>query len=250
MKLLIPLEELGSKSARESVQCECENCHNPFNVNKNVVLRALKGQRKVKYCSRKCVNVARHNNALAKIHCKNCGREFEKPKNDLNENGNNFCDIHCSTNYLNRLKKKTHILMVKTCASCNQNYKTRNETSKYCSLKCQKTQITNQIIEDWINGKIIGHSGKALAIKKCIRKYLIEKSNFKCSKCSWGTPHPITGKSTLEINHIDGNASNSTPSNLEVLCPNCHSLTSNFRALNKNSQRQRNGAIGGIRTHG
>ena len=33
----------------------------------------------------------------------------------------------------------------------------------------------------------------------------------------------------LELHHIDGNRYNHKKDNLEWLCPNCHSLTSNFR---------------------
>jgi DNA-directed RNA polymerase subunit RPC12/RpoP len=42
----------------------------------------------------------------------------------------------------------------------------------------------------------------------------------------------------LEIHHIDGNYLNNTIENLQVLCPNCHSLTLNYKALN-NSERPR-----------
>lgn len=44
----------------------------------------------------------------------------------------------------------------------------------------------------------------------------------------------MTGKVPLEIHHIDGNYLNNNISNLQVLCPNCHSLTSNYKALNNN----------------
>ena len=38
---------------------------------------------------------------------------------------------------------------------------------------------------------------------------------------------------TYEIHHIDGNHYNNEESNLQLLCPNCHSLTPTFGALNK-----------------
>lgn len=37
---------------------------------------------------------------------------------------------------------------------------------------------------------------------------------------------------TLEIHHIDGNPCNNEINNLQLLCPNCHSLTSNWRSRN------------------
>jgi 5-methylcytosine-specific restriction endonuclease McrA len=32
---------------------------------------------------------------------------------------------------------------------------------------------------------------------------------------------------TLELHHVDGNRFNNELSNLQILCPNCHSLTPN-----------------------
>jgi len=46
-----------------------------------------------------------------------------------------------------------------------------------------------------------------------------------------------TGRSPLEINHIDGNWENCKESNLEVLCPNCHSLTANYKGGNRGHGR-------------
>ena len=57
--------------------------------------------------------------------------------------------------------------------------------------------------------------------------------------CGWGEKNPVTNLIPLEIHHKDGNYLNNTKENLQVLCPNCHSLTPNFKALNKSSERER-----------
>lgn len=54
-------------------------------------------------------------------------------------------------------------------------------------------------------------------------------------------PNPITGKPILTISHIDGNPSNHSPNNLEILCFNCHTLTDSFGSLNKGKGRQSQG---------
>jgi Zn finger protein HypA/HybF involved in hydrogenase expression len=50
---------------------------------------------------------------------------------------------------------------------------------------------------------------------------------WKCEKCGnteWnGNPIP------LELHHIDGDNTNHTLENLQILCPNCHAQTDNFR---------------------
>jgi hypothetical protein len=69
-----------------------------------------------------------------------------------------------------------------------------------------------------------------------LRKRLIEERIFepKCSNCNlseWlGGPIP------LELEHIDGNATNHTIHNITLLCPNCHALTSTYRGKNKGLQ--------------
>lgn len=62
-----------------------------------------------------------------------------------------------------------------------------------------------------------------------IRKYLLRKTNYCCERCGWGEQNPFTLTIPLEIHHKDGDFTNNSENNLEVLCPNCHSLTENYR---------------------
>lgn len=62
-----------------------------------------------------------------------------------------------------------------------------------------------------------------------------EKNNNCCEVCGYNTPNPYTGKSILQIHHIDGNCLNNKEENLQLLCPNCHCLTENFGSRNKNA---------------
>lgn len=68
-----------------------------------------------------------------------------------------------------------------------------------------------------------------------VRRYMLEKANYQCTRCGWHEKNPHTGKVPLQIHHKDGNCLNNTEENLEVLCPNCHSLTDNYGSRNKNS---------------
>lgn len=45
--------------------------------------------------------------------------------------------------------------------------------------------------------------------------------------CWLGGPIP------LELHHIDGDRKNNQMSNLKLLCPNCHTLTGNYRGKNR-----------------
>lgn len=71
-----------------------------------------------------------------------------------------------------------------------------------------------------------------------IRRYLFEKYNSKCQKCGWGETNPFTKRIPLTVSHIDGNYRNNQESNLELICPNCHSLTDSYGSRNRGRGRE------------
>lgn len=50
-------------------------------------------------------------------------------------------------------------------------------------------------------------------------------TNKKCINCGNTIP--------LEVHHIDGDYTNNNESNLQLLCPNCHSLTNTIKSRGK-----------------
>ena len=67
---------------------------------------------------------------------------------------------------------------------------------------------------------------------------MYEKYENKCSKCGWNQKNPHTGKIPLEIEHIDGNYNNNKEENLDLICPNCHSLTETYKGSNRGKGRK------------
>lgn len=56
----------------------------------------------------------------------------------------------------------------------------------------------------------------------------------RCELCGWAQKrHPDDEFTPCELHHKDGNSHNHLLNNLIILCPNCHSLTDNYRAKNK-----------------
>lgn len=146
---------------------------------------------------------------------------------------------YCSSSCAAKINNSKRIFSSKgKCKNCEKQLISRS-SSYFCSQICHKDHQYKENLKNWEDQNILGYTGKTIQLKKFIRKFLLEKTNNKCSKCKWGEINQVTQKSPLEINHIDGNAKNCIKDNLEVLCPNCHSLTHNFRNLNKNSARDR-----------
>jgi 5-methylcytosine-specific restriction endonuclease McrA len=57
-------------------------------------------------------------------------------------------------------------------------------------------------------------------------------------ECQWNKKHKITNKVPIQLEHIDGDSKNNSLDNLKLLCPNCHSLTDTYGALNKGKGRK------------
>ncbi len=107
----------------------------------------------------------------------------------------------------------------------------------YCNNKCQKNYEYEEYICYWKLGMVSGAKGK-YQISNHIRRYLFEKYFGKCANCGWGETNPYTNIVPLEIEHIDGNYQNNSESNLTLLCPNCHSLTSTYKGANRGHGRK------------
>lgn len=128
------------------------------------------------------------------------------------------------------MKKKIHY-----CRNCGKELNERHKV--YCNVHCQKDYQYKQYIERWKQGLETGVSGK-YQTSSHIRRYMREKYNNQCSRCGWCEVNPYTNKVPLEVEHIDGNYLNNSENNLDLICPNCHSLTPTYRALNMGNGRK------------
>lgn len=115
----------------------------------------------------------------------------------------------------------------KNCLNCGNAIPNRNE---YCNNVCQGEYQSKMKLNEWLNGKNIVIKG-GCSIPVWMRRYLLDKTNHKCSKCGWGVKNEYSNIIPLEIDHIDGDAYNNNINNLKVLCPNCHSLTKTYKNI-------------------
>lgn len=147
---------------------------------------------------------------------------------------NSFCGHGCAAKATNtnnghaRRLVDGRLLLCRTCDSPLSGMQ-----RWYCSPACEREYRYAKYIEKWLNGQIRGYRLSDGRISMFIRRYLLKLRGEKCEKCGWCERHPVTGKVPIQIDHVDGRWQNTTPENLQILCPNCHSLTPTYQSLNK-----------------
>jgi len=171
------------------------------------------------------------------IICLNCELVFSCLISDKRK----FCSSSCSSEFNNKNRKKkekgqkvkrVRIFKDKNlgiCLNCKLDIirSDGRKKAKYCSLDCQHELRIKTSVES------------KTASTKTIKLYLIRKHGNKCMNCGWCEKNPVTNKVPIELEHIDGNSENNELSNLKILCPNCHSLTPTYKALNKGNGRHK-----------
>lgn len=136
-----------------------------------------------------------------------------------------------------------------TCLYCGKSFERYAcLKGKFCSIECSVRYQKIKHVELWRSGKLSGT--QCYTCSSFVRDYMLQKSNFRCERCGWGETNPYTNKVPLQIHHIDGNSENNAESNLQVLCPNCHSLTENFGSRNKNAPKGKSAYYGRAKKKG
>lgn len=177
--------------------------------------------------------------------CKNCHNPI--PYTHKIGGAKMFCSRSCRTQYYSKLRPPKSLeirqkisdtlrkLNGKSCRSidrkCVRCGKPIGRMSRgFCSLECCRAYAWEKKKEEIerTGTMMTNHCGETDA--RNAKRYLKEIAGAKCSKCGAseinGMPIP------LQVHHVDGNAMNSSISNLVLLCPTCHALTENFGCRN------------------
>lgn len=179
------------------------------------------------------------NRGPAKImRCQICGKEVRVPKNRWATF--KYCSRECSGK---GQLSKTEAL----CASCGlpfEHISCRATTAKYCSRKCYYKAMTkvgtierhckncNSVFltspsksQEFCGKKCVHEFGRK-TFNPSLRDFPAVRAHMKatgklerCERCGYDSVPEILG-----VHHKDRNRANNSLSNLETLCPNCHSL--------------------------
>jgi hypothetical protein len=150
--------------------------------------------------------------------------------NEIKNDGVKFCSQSCSATHNNKLrpKKESRLRYNIICLNCGKEGKCTGRV--FCCTNCYIEYNKKKLFLKIENGDT------SLYFRN-YKLYLIEKYGNKCMECGWDKINSTSGKIPIELEHIDGDSSNNNLDNLKLLCPNCHSLTPTYKALNKGNGR-------------
>ncbi len=148
--------------------------------------------------------------------------------------------------------KRLYYTNPKCCLDCNNpiSYENRS-TSTFCSRSCSATYHNSLRRNNEPNpsvhrsradirlDKIADIENGLVTVRETLKTYLSEKFGYNCFECKEST---WRGKILpLELDHINGDASDNFPNNIRLLCPNCHSITPTWKGRNKGNGRKSRG---------
>ena len=168
---------------------ECLHCSKEFYIPINRFETA-------KYCSRRCSALATRSRQITK--CAICGNKFEHI--GCRANNAKYCSRACY--HKSQIGRGTKEFK---CQHCDKIFlDSPSVKRKYCSRACINKK-----------NKKIWKADFTTIRNKMVCRGMVRK----CNRCEFDINPNILG-----IHHKDRNRNNNKLSNLEVLCPNCHSL--------------------------
>jgi DNA-directed RNA polymerase subunit RPC12/RpoP len=179
----------GMTRSRVKYNKKCPQCSQEFTVPEYRKDTA-------KYCSRKCTALATRVQTTS--DCQECGTEFTHIASRANKA--KYCTPKCFHKAMSRKGTVEY-----TCLHCAKKFlDSPSHKRKYCSIGC----VNKAAKSEW-------NPAFTTVRKNMLKRGLLTA----CNRCGYDAEPKILG-----VHHKDRNRKNNDLSNLEVLCPNCHSL--------------------------
>lgn len=167
------------------------------------------------YCSRKCANSRTYT-------------VFSKQKKSI-ANKNHWKNLSTDEQrqWIERLRKTRTLNM--------SEFDIKQKRLRTLAETIHKRRIGQ--IQLWLNGQMsmekTRDNDRNQYPKRFIREWVEQQHGKKCWTCGWMEVNQTTGNIPVQLNHKNGDPLDNTPSNLELLCPNCHSLTPTWGSYGK-----------------
>jgi hypothetical protein len=129
-------------------------------------------------------------------------------------------------------------MKVYNCLFCGKenNWKGYSYRNKYCNNRCQADHKRQQWYED---NRLLFEQG-LLKSRSSIKRFVTIRDGYYCVICN---QQPIHNNKPLImiLDHIDGDASNNSPTNFRLVCPNCDTQLPTYKAKNTGNGRATKG---------
>lgn len=160
------------------------------------------------------------------MNCVNCNKETKNAR---------FCSRNCSTSFNNKGKphgpKRKKFNKCPICGIITDGRRT------YCSLDHKRMGLLKRLAG--ARGIFALNEEEIFTVesrysRSAVRRFILEK-NVKIAACS----HNVWEDKVLtkDLHHKNNVQTDNRKENLEFLCPNCHSMTENYKFKNGNKRR-------------
>lgn len=163
--------------------------------------------------------------------------EYCEQEHDGSYGSGRFCNKECAHGFSTKAKRKEINKKVSISLSGRKSWTSsgfkkgfdKRRNLAFSEVSCKKR--SNSLKKHFKN-KYKSKCFNELSGKYSRKRRILEEQNFKCNRC--GLDKWLGQNIKFELEHKDGNKLNNDRNNLEVLCPNCHSLTPWWRVSHKN----------------
>lgn len=231
------IEGFNNSNIKQWIDIKCFYCGKIHKVRKKRIMRKLK-LNEMKFCSRTCFYT--HKKITQSVTCLFCNKKFYKTKSWILRGDKHYCSRNCSSKdmwakrKLNgyELKGRSYLpedkKNIKKCSICNKELKIK-ANGIFC-IKCRKRGIAEKLKNitlkefqekesvrnrhrSWVNSEVRG----------LCRSWNSNLSGLPCQKCGYNKFTEfchIKGISEFNLDTKIGIIND--PSNIVMLCPNCH----------------------------
>ncbi|WP_216319732.1 HNH endonuclease signature motif containing protein [Deinococcus aestuarii] len=162
--------------------------------------------------------------------CLYCGGEFDAPPQEVDRGNGKFCSTACSARHQwrDRQEKEPNC----SCAFCGTplyRIKSKQLASRsgliFCDRKGKERAQTRAV-------KLL-EVGCYKDGRGSHRSIALRDREAKCELCGYDAVPEV-----LEVHHVDRDRSNNHPSNLQLLCPTCHTVQHFITRTGKSTPRR------------